>query len=548
MKEELKRILEEHEHEHVERKAAEKSYSYEDLLKYVSAISNEGGGWLILGQSNDLKITGTTAFRKPEKLKIDVLQNAKMSRKIRIDIEIEFVDDHRIVFIKIPPRPRGEPISVGGAYWMRSGESLVAMDSTTLKGIFEEHEDDFSAAVCPDMKLIDLDSEAINKLRELWAKKSGQENIKTLSNDQLLSDLGLIRDGKITYAAIVLLGSEKALNLYLANAEIVWEFRKNLESIEFQNRVNYKVGFLTYFDDLWAQIDAHNEKYHLQEGFIVNDVKAFNEEVIRESVLNAVSHRDYRDPSSVYIRQTSANVEIESPGGFPTGITIQNIIHAQSKPRNRLIAETLEKTGFVDRSGQGVDKIFKNTIVEGKGLPDYGKSTDHLVKLTIAASIKDPEFIRYIQRANIAAIPLSISDLVLLEKIRAGTKVGASDGNIGKLLEANLIEPYGRGRGYKYILSKQYYTATDKRGEYTRIKGLDKGTNKQLILTHLQHHKKGYAADFMAALKNVKRPTLNQYLKELQNEGQIELVGNRRIGRGDKMAYWRLTIKETNKK
>lgn len=89
----------------------------------------------------------------------------------------------------------------------------------------------------------------------------------------------------------------------------------------------------------------------------------FNEEVIREAVLNAIAHRDYTITSEVVIKQYPNKITIANPGGFPKGVTIENILTVSSTPRSRLMTEILEKTGLVERSGQGVDKIFSITFI-----------------------------------------------------------------------------------------------------------------------------------------------------------------------------------------
>ena len=70
--------------------------------------------------------------------------------------------------------------------------------------------------------------------------------------------------------------------------------------------------------------------------------------------------------------------------------------------------------------------------------------------------------------------------------------------------------------------------------------GLDKKTNKQLLIKHLEHHRKGYIENFVQVLKDVPKYTVNRYLKELKDEETIELIGNPKITKGDKKAYWRL--------
>ena len=92
------------------------------------------------------------------------------------------------------------------------------------------------------------------------------------------------------------------------------------------------------------------------------------------------------------------------------------------------------------------------------------------------------------------------------------------------------------------MLAKQYYEYPGEKGIYTRRKGLDKETCKELILKHLDHHKKGYMEEFIVALRDVPRNTINFYLSELRDESRIELVGNPRASRGKNRAYWQLKL------
>lgn len=537
----LQELLQSKENEHIEFKSVQNNFHFDDLLKYISAFANEGGGNLVLGVNNEKQIVGTTVFKAVEKLKVDILSSQKLSRKVRIEVEEIEQDGKRVLTISIPSRPKGEAVSFDGAYFMRSGQSLVPMDSQTLKKIFKEYEEDFSAEICDGVKFEDLDKDAIRRLKELWSKKSGNKEILCLEDNQSLIDLGLIVNSSVTYAALILTGKKEAIDYHLRNAEIIWEYRRDVSSIEYQDRLDFREPFLLYFDKLWDKINSRNEIHPIQEGLFVFDIKAFNEEVIREAVLNAICHRDYKDQGSSFIKQYPTKIEIISPGGFLPGITPANIVEVASKPRNRLIIEVFQKIGFAERSGQGVDKIFKQTIREGKGIPDYSESTDFFVKLVIDAVVRDKKFVKYLERiSNETRIYLSVTDLIVLEKIKNGEIISKKTNELKRLLENGFVEKVGRGRGTKFILSKKYYEHVGKKGEYTRRKGLDKEANKLLIIEHLKNYKKGYIEDFVEALRDIPRYTINRYLRELKEGGKIELIGNPRIVKGDKKAFWRL--------
>ena len=112
---------------------------------------------------------------------------------------------------------------------------------------------------------------------------------------------------------------------------------------------------------------------------------AFNEDVVREALLNAVAHREYSNGQSVFVRQFPNRLEIISPGGFSGGVTAENIITRQHQ-RNQCIAEAFQRCGLVERSGQGADLMFRTCIQEGKSHPDYSQSDSYRVMLVLDGS------------------------------------------------------------------------------------------------------------------------------------------------------------------
>lgn len=113
--------------------------------------------------------------------------------------------------------------------------------------------------------------------------------------------------------------------------------------------------------------------------------------------MNAVSHRNYQMGGSVFIRQYQDRLVVESPGGFPNGITIENILDRQS-PRNRRIAEILALCGLVERSGQGMNLMYEWSIKEAKQLPDFTGTDQDFVKLTLNGMVLDEKMLSLINR------------------------------------------------------------------------------------------------------------------------------------------------------
>jgi ATP-dependent DNA helicase RecG len=514
------------EDEHLEFKEAKEQFDFEILVKYCVALANEGGGHIVLGVTDKRprKIVGTRAFQNLERTKAGLLERLHL----RISIEEIHHQLKRVIVIEVPPRPIGMAVQYKGAYWMRGGEDLVPMTPDMLKRIFEESGLDFSAEICRQARLEDLSVEGIERFRTIWLKRSGNTALQELSPTQMLEDAELIIDGGITYAALILVGTRKALGKFLAQAEIIYEYRSSEASIPYQQRKELREGFLLIYESLWETINLRNDIFHYQDGLFRQDIPVFNESVVREAILNAVSHRDYRLAGSVFIRQYPTRLEIVSPGGFPPGITVENILWRQA-PRNRRIAEVFARCGLVERSGQGANRMFEECIKESKPTPDFSGTDDYQVSLTLRGDIQDPIFLQFLERIGRKTLSsFTTKDFLLLDSLHKGTPVPSdSEDRLGKLLDHGAIERAGKG---KYVLSKSFYTLTGKKGVYTRKKGLDRETNKALLLKHIRENKKtGTRLDeLLQVLPSLTHHQVQNLLRDLKKEETVYVSGKTR--------------------
>jgi len=522
------------EDEHLEFKEAKFRFDFELLVKYCCALANERGGKIILGVTNKRprRIVGTSSFANLQRTKSGLIERLH----IRIDAEEVIHPDGRVLVFHVPSRPIGQPIQYKGAYWMRRGEDLVPMLPDMLKRIFDEAQPDFSHEICPHAGVDDLEPEAIEEFRKRWIKKSGNIGLSNLSGEQLLMDAHLITTNGVAYAALILLGKDKSLTRLLPNAEIVFEYRSNDASIDAQQRVEIRRGFFLYHDELWNLVNQRNDVQHYRDGLFLWDIPTFNESVIREAILNAVCHRDYRNQGSVFIKQYLNRIIIESPGGFPEGITPENILYRQL-PRNRIVAEALSKAGLVERAGQGFDKIYTLCCKESKPLPDFSGTDDHWVILSLAGSIQDPEFLRYLEKIGLEVQKsFTVDDFLVLNHLRKGEVVpDRFKPRLPLLIECGAIEKTGRGKGIRFLLAKRFYSISGKKGKYTSSRGLDRETNKELLVKHLKHFKKGSLKEFQQVLPALSRHQIYILLRELRKERRVRLEGKTKGG------YWMLS-------
>ncbi|MFQ5544240.1 MAG: ATP-binding protein, partial [Nitrospiria bacterium] len=486
--EQLEELMTSKEGEHLEFKKARNRFDFEELCKYCTALANEGGGKVVLGVTDNRprRVVGSQMFQQPERTRSGLIE------KLHLNVDFSIVDHPkgRVLVFHVPTRPIGNPVKYKGIYWQREGDSLVAMSEDRLRGIFAEAGHDFSADICASACLEDLDTEAIENFRQRWVKKSGNQGLTNLTQEQLLNDAEVLIDGGVTYAALILFGTHKALGRHLAQAEVIFEYRTSEASGPAQQRKDFRQGFFSFYDELWTLINLRNDIQHFQSGLFVLDIPTFSERVIREAVLNAVSHRDYRLGGSVFIRQYSRRLILESPGGFPVGITEENILNRQS-PRNRRIADIFAKCGLVERSGQGMNLMFELSIQESKARPDFTGTDQYQVVLNLNGEVQDHGFLQFHEKVGREILILfGTDDFLLLDYIHKGRKVPDQfQPRLQSLVEKGVVERSGRGRGVKYILSRRYYKMVDEKGAYTRKKGLDRETNKALLLKHIKENR-----------------------------------------------------------
>ena len=471
------------------------------ILGYVVALSNEGGGWLVLGMDDKHphKVVGTLQNENA----IGVLES-NIFRDIGIrTLVYELYDENRkrVLVIEVPVHPYGHVFKFEDVPLMRVGEDLLPMSERKYISIVQEQEPDFSQQFCRGVSLDDLDRDAIRIMKQKYAKKQNNPVFKSLPDKQALIDLGLIVHGNVTNAALILVGKEEVLERVLPQVKIMLEYRSSEAQIPYDNRSQYQGPLYLIIDRLWADINLRNNTVPVREGAYIFDIPYFNEDVIREALNNAIAHRDYRRTSEIVIKQYPQRLIIINAGGFPNGVTVENLLTVPSTPRNRLLADVLSRTGIVERSGQGVDKIFLNTLSEGKSAPDYSNSDLFKVELSLSAAIENKPFavfIASIQESLSEEGGLSVQEVVTLSQILRKVDRSLLDKNVIKKLESRgLVEKRGKTSAMHYILSREYYEFTDDMAEYSLQTDWTQNQAELIICEYLSKYKKAKMADFM---------------------------------------------------
>lgn len=457
--------------DHVEFKEAKHNYPFAGgkktdpsdrrhcVLGYVVALANEKGGRLVLGMADAYphKVVGSDFAEG----KVGALEDEIYVRlRIRVHAEELFYESGkeklRVLVLNVPSRPVGKALRFEGVPLMRVGESLREMDDAEYFSILQEQDPDFSARICPGLSIEDIDLSAVEEMQRLMTVNRRHISSVNTTLPQLLSDLGLSSADGITYAALILLGKGESISRYLPQQNVVVEYRSNPEDIRYSARKEFREPLFLAIKHIWNYINqpASNPLLHVMDLPSIIDVPSFNEETIREAVLNACIHRSLQMGGDILIKQSPSQIEITNPGGFPYGVNIGNLLTVNSSPRSRLMAEVIEKTGLIERSGQGVDIMYSNCIGEGKCMPDFSHSDDYQVSLRLYTKIIDDNFFLFVRDLKEKDGQLDAFTLVNLYNIRRHHIDHLYDDKLPAMLQKGYIEKHAY---YEYVLGEGYF-------------------------------------------------------------------------------------------
>ncbi len=525
----IEELLNAKEGEHYQFKEAKQRFDSNEAARCCCALANCGGGKLVFGVSDKRprSVVGSAAFDQPERTRKGLIDKLKVA----VDFQLFNSDGKRVLVFEVASRPLGLPVQVDGVAWRYEGDALIPMTEEFRRKIYDETGVDFSGTICTSATLSDLDVSAVETFREKWIEKSGNKRLSGLSVEQLLHDCGAITDEGVAYAALILFGKKESLGKYLPQSEIVFEYRSSNASGPANQREEFRVGFFACHNRLWELVNLRNDIQHYQEGFFIFDIPTFNERAVREAILNAVSHRNYQFAGSVFIRQYSDKLVVESPGGFPNGISLENILDRQT-PRNRRIAEILALCGLVERSGQGMNIIYETSIKEAKQLPDFTGTDDNFVSLTLNGLVLDKKMLSLINRiGNDRLDNMSTADFLVVNALYYEQPINKSlRPRLKRLTEMGIVERIGRN---KYVLSRSMYSAAGKIGVHTRIVGLDRETNKALLLKHIRENGDEGTPfrELQQVLPSHSRGQIQVLLRELCKEERIYKCGETKASR-----------------
>lgn len=477
-----------HEDEVVEFKKAENNFDFDDLGKYFSALSNEanlrdkGFAWLVFGVHDKTReILGTSyknSMKSLQKLKQDLSQHTTDNNTFRDIYELE-VEGKRVLMFQIPAAPRGIPMAWQGHFYARRGESLAALDMNKYEEIRRQTvNEDWSKQIADGATIADLDEKAIMKAREGYKEHypNQKKEVDSWSDEVFLNKAKITIDGKITNAAVLLLGKPESLHFINHIGEIVWRLagKDNVGQV-------FTIPFLLTTTEVMHKIRNYPFKLFPKNSFLPGEGMKYDSEVILEALHNSIAHQDYLENQRIIVIERENELEFRNCGGFFDG-TYEDYITGERIPRkyrNQFLAQAMANIKMIDTEGFGIHKMFVSQKERWLPMPDYDKSDNDNVVLTLPGNVIDENYsLMLLENTNI-----DLTTAVLLDKVQKGKPI--SENAVKMLRKEKLIE----GRKPHLYVSKFIAKATDKQVEYTLKKGFNDAECQEWILKALNDHK-----------------------------------------------------------
>ena len=495
----------------------------DDVISYVSAIANMEGGHLVIGvHDKTLDIVGTDTYNYDRQKAILRLTERCVNLSTEgLDID-EFVTDdtnRKVWVIHIPKHLPKRPVFAHNKAWQRIEDSLVEMTAERMSAILDEpifSETDWSAQIVADAMIEDLDEVAIAKARMMFKKvhsRIPEAEVNAWTVETFLSKCGIMKNGGITRAAIILLGKyESAFKLRPAVAQVTWTRRD--EKQEVVDYEHFTVPFILTVDEILSKIENLTMREMPGGTLFPDTMQQYDDYTIREALHNCIAHQDYTMQQRINFVENPTYLYYSNAGSFIPG-TLENALtneEPQAYFRNECLCRAMVDFNMIDTVSRGIKKMFNEQWRRHFPMPDYEiDAKNRKVSVRIYGNEINEQYTNLLKTNK----SLTLWDCISLDAIQKGRTIHEDIAQ--DLLNRGLIE----GEAPNYTISLGIAKATRQLQGYTKQKGLDKEKIKQMILQYLKN----------AGTDGAKRDSIYEYVKDVMpqvktHEQQLRLLGD----------------------
>ena len=524
----LENLMDRWEYEIVEFKEAKSNYDTDKIGRYFSAISNEANlrqqqyGWLVFGVSEKGKIRHVvgSAYKKGEKtllekFKYEISRDTTNGMTFYDIIEIFPVVNggaKRVLMFKIPAAATGIPTDWKTNYYERSGESLVPLKQYKIDAIRSQERKDWSKQILEKATIEHLDKDAIALARKKYKEKMNQEHIAeevdAMSDEQFLTKVKLMIEGKITHAGMLLLGNSDYDYLFYSAPSIMWRLY-GADGAD-KDYAIFKIPFINVVDKVFAKVRNLTYRYMPnQMTLFPMETEQYNSWLMRELLNNCIAHTNYQLGGRIYVNEFEDKIKFTNPGDFIPQ-KIENVLEVSYNPpfyRNQLLAEAMASFHMIDTATLGIRRAYNIQKAKYFPMPDYNVSTGTQVEVTVYGKSLNDNYMHILYDHQ----DLDLQTVFLLDRVQKGLPIDKADAD--RLRSFKLVE----GRLSSLYLSASAAKSIDESANYIKNKGFDDKYYKDLIVEYLKKYERAKKKD----IRDLLRDKLPNALNDTQKENKI---------------------------
>ena len=514
------------ENEVVEFKEAKASKDTDEMGRYFSALSNEANlrqqqnGWFILGvsETKEKHLVGTHykdgSRSLLEKFKGEISKNTNGGITYDEIIELYLKSDgamYRVLMFRVPAAATGIPTEWRGRAYGRAGESLVILQQDKVDRIRAQERYDWSKQIIPNSDIRYLDPKAIQYAREKFKEKiaveTARDEIDHLTDEEFLTKIKLIVGGKLTNAALLLLGKAEHDNLFATSPKMMWRLYALDGSV--RDYEIFEIPYILAIDKMLSRIRNLTYRYMPnQMTLFPQEIQQYDSWLLRELLNNCIAHSNYRLGGRIYLNEFEEEIIITNPGSFLPG-SVENVLQPGYNPPfylNQLLAEAMVKFHMIDTSTMGIRKVFRIQRERYFPMPDYDLSVYNQVGVTVYGKILNDAYMHILfDRPE-----LELETVFLLDQVQKGRGKMLSKKQVADLRKLKLVE----GKKTALYVSASVAKSTKQEATYILNKGFDDRYYKDLIIGYLKQYKKAQKSDFRKLLLEKLPDSMSEQQKE----------------------------------
>jgi len=530
------------------------------VVEMAICMANGGGGTVVFGVNDEAVGRSKAILGVPPEIDVNRLKKAvydSTDPKLTPVFQELVVPEgtRRIIIMQIYP---GLPpyTDTKGSGKIRIGKDCQPLTGTLRRRVMvETGETDFTAT--PVQGRVDtlVSPAAMERLREVARRENAPDDLLRKPDRELLTTIGLIRNGRFLRAGVLLAGTVEAIREHFPG--YVWTHLRMASDTDYSDRADGYDAIPVALDRVLDRIMTDNPITTVPQGLFHFEIRTYPEIALREAMLNAFVHADYRIAGPILVKQFRDRLEISNPGGLPGGITPDNILRHEPVPRNPTLVDALTRLRLVNRSNLGVRRMYQALLIEGKESPvilDEGEA----VRVVFRASDLSVPFRLFVaEEADYGRI-LTVEHLLILQyllrhpeidsttaaRITQQSESDARETLSSIELELGYVERGGTGRGTYWILRHDLHRRLSAPGSPERDRRIDWEAAKTRVLSILkQRAERGEPGLSNAEIRQIThfdRAQVKRLMAELNREENARLEGR---GRG---ARWHFNREREN--